>query len=87
MASPAHGRLRVPGLSLVAKRLTYQGWLLRKHRYKFQRESSEPWGEGTSGKWLSFEQAKALHRKARERHFKRPAVAKVSFWCDWHARA
>jgi len=83
--SIANGKLRFPGLSTVAKRLTYQDWLLRKHRYQFPRESSGPWGEGTPGKWLSFEQAKAVHRKARERHFKRSGVARFSFWCDWHA--
>jgi FkbM family methyltransferase len=83
--SAAYGRLRVPGLSHVAKRLTYGDQLSRKHRYQFPRESSGPWGEGTPGKWLSFEQAKAVHRKARERHFKRPGVVKFSFWCDWHA--
>jgi len=84
--SAANGRLRAPGLSLVAKRFTYQRWLLRKHRYQFPKESSGPWGEGTPGRWLSFEQAKALHKKARERHFKRPNLGKDSFWCDWHAR-
>jgi FkbM family methyltransferase len=86
LTSAASGRLRVPVLSQVAKRLTYQDWLLRKHGYQFPGESSGPWGEGTPGKWLSFEQAKAVHRKARERHFKRPGVTKFSFWCDWHAR-
>jgi FkbM family methyltransferase len=84
--SAANGRLRVPGLSHLAKRLTYQDWLLRKHHYQFPRDSSGPWGEGTPGRWLSFEQAKAVHREARKRHFKRPGVAKYSFWCDWHAR-
>lgn len=84
--SAANGRLRVPGLSRVAKRLTYQDWLLRKHRYEFPRESSGPWGEGTPGKWLSFEQAKVVHEKARKRNFKTPGVATFSFWCDWHAR-
>lgn len=84
--SAANGRLRVPGLSRVAKRLTYQDWLLRKHRYQFPRESSGPWGEGTPGKWLSFEQAKVVHEKARKRNFKTPGVATFSFWCDWHAR-
>jgi hypothetical protein len=86
LKSAAHGRLRAPGLSLVAKRLTYQDWLLRKHRYQFPRESSGPWGEGTPGRWLSFEQAKAVHKKAREMHFKKPNLDKFSFWCDWHAR-
>ena len=84
--SAANGRLRAPGLSLVAKRLTYQDWLLRKHRYRFPKGSTGPWGEGTPGRWLSFEQAKAVHQKARERHFKRANLAKFSFWCDWHAR-
>ena len=47
--SAVNGRLRAPGLSLLAKRLTYKDWLLRKHRYQFPRESSGPWGE-VSGK-------------------------------------
>jgi FkbM family methyltransferase len=84
--SAANGRLRFLGLSNVAKPLTYEDWLLRKHRYQFPRESSGPWGEGTPGKWLSFEQAKVVHKKARERHFKKPNLGKYSFWCDWHAR-
>ena len=84
--SAANGRLRSLGLSGIARRLTYQNWLLRKHHYQFSKGSSGPWGEGTPGRWLSFEQAKAVHKKARERHFKRPNVAKFSFWCDWHAR-
>ena len=86
--SAAHGRLRAPGLSFVAKRLTYQDWLLRKHHYQFSGDSSGPWGEGTPGRWLSFEQAKALHQKARKRHFKKDLgnIPLFSFWCDWHAR-
>jgi len=80
--SAVNGRLHGP----FAKRLTYKDWLLRKHRYQFAKDSSGPWGEGTPGRWLSFEQAKALHKKARERHFKKPNVGKWSFWCDWHAR-
>jgi FkbM family methyltransferase len=82
--SAAYGRLRAPVLSLIAKRFTYQDWLLRKHRYQFSRNSSGPWGEGTPGRWLSFDQAKAVHKKARERHFK--TIHPVWFWCDWHAR-
>jgi hypothetical protein len=77
--SAVNGRLRVPVLSLIAKRFTYQDWLLRKHRCQFPRDSSGPWGEGTPGRWLSFERAKAVHKKG----FKR---APFSFWCDWHAR-
>lgn len=80
--SAAYGRLRAPGLSLLAKHFTYQDWLLRKHHYRFPVDSSGPWGEGTPGRWLSFEQAKALHQKARKRHFKKD----LAFWCDWHAR-
>jgi FkbM family methyltransferase len=84
--SAVNGRLRAPGLSVLAKRLTYKDWLWRKHRYQFPYESSGPWGEGTPARWLSFEQAKAVHKKARERHFKKPNFGKFSFWCDWHAR-
>jgi hypothetical protein len=83
--SAANGRLRTFGLSLVAKRLTFKDWLWRTHRYEFPMHSSGPWGEGTPGRWLSFQQAKALHKRARERHFKHPNLGKFSFWCDWHA--
>jgi FkbM family methyltransferase len=84
--SAVNGRLRAPGLSLVAKRFTHQAWLLRKQRYQFPIESSGPWGEGTPGRWLSFEQAKAVHKKARERHLRKPNLGKFDFWFDWHAR-
>ena len=67
------------GLSFLAKRLTCEDWLLREHRYWFPKGSSGPRGEGTPGRWLSFEQAKAVHQKARERHFKRPNLAKFLF--------
>ena len=76
--STGSGRLRVPGLSLVAKRLTYQDWMFRKHRYQFPLESSCPWGrKGAPGQWLSFEQAKTIHKKARERHFKKSQLGQV----------
>jgi FkbM family methyltransferase len=76
------GRLRAPGISRLASHLTNLDRLCRKHRYQFPKGSSGPWGEGTPGKWLSFEQAKAVYEKVRERHLKR---ANLAFWWDWHA--
>jgi hypothetical protein len=76
------GRLRAPGVSRLASRLTNLDRLCRKHRYQFAKGSSGPWGEGTPGKWLSFEQAKAVYEKVRERRLESP---KLAFWWDWHA--
>ena len=84
--SAVNGRLRTPGLSLLMKPLTYKYWAMRKHGYQFPVGSSGPWGEDTPGKWLSFEQARAVHKKARERQFRKANLRKFSFWCDWHAR-
>lgn len=84
--SVVNGRLHAPALALLAKSLTYKDRLCRKHRYQFPEGSSGPWGEGTLGRWLSFDQAKTVHKKARKRHFKTHRVGKFPFWCDWHAR-
>jgi FkbM family methyltransferase len=77
--SAANGRLRVFGLSFVAKRFTFKDFLLRTHRYEFPLHSSGPWGEGTPGRWLSFQQAEALHKRARERHFNDPNINPFRF--------
>jgi FkbM family methyltransferase len=86
--SAATGRLRAPGVSLLAKHITNQAWLFRKHRYEFTPQSSGPWGEGTPGKWLSLEQAKAVYEKASQRYLRsvrQGKMEKFCFWCDWHA--
>jgi hypothetical protein len=54
--SAVNGKLR----GAFAKSLIYKDWLFRKRRYQFPKDSSGPWGEGTPGRWLSFEQAKAV---------------------------
>jgi hypothetical protein len=73
--SAANGRPRIPGLSHVAKRLTYQDWLLRKHRYQFPRGSSH------------LSRPKRSTERREKDVLKAPGVTKFSFWCDWHARA
>jgi FkbM family methyltransferase len=89
--SAAHGKLRLPGLSQLAKQLTSHEQLCRKHRYRFSPESSGPWGDGAPGVWLSYEQAKSVHVKARNRYARRAQKVRRAgfghyFWYDWHAK-
>ena len=84
--SAAYGKLRLPVFSQLAKQLTSHEQLYRKHRYRFPTDGSGPWGNGTPGVWLSFEQAKVVHIKARRRYARRARkVRGHSFWYDWHA--
>ena len=84
--SAAYGKFRLPAFSQLARQLTSHEHLYRKHGYRFPTDSSGPWGNGTPGDWLSFEQAKAVHIKARRRYARRARkVRGHSFWYDWHA--
>jgi hypothetical protein len=83
--SAAHGRLRFPVTAWLAKALTPECRLGRRHGYAFPYGSSGPWGDGMPGCWLSFEEAAALYLAVRDRHFRTPGMAKYSFWYDWHA--
>jgi len=83
--SAAYGKLRVLGLGRIAQGWLPEGRLSRKHRYRFPYGSSGPWGEDADGRWLSFEQARRLYIRVRQRHFRRPGLPKYSFWHDWHA--
>jgi FkbM family methyltransferase len=80
--SAAYGRLSLPAVSQVASHWTGHAKLHRMHHYRFSFGSSGAWGEGTPGGWLSFEHAKALHRKASRRYSKNCGQG---FWYDWHA--
>jgi FkbM family methyltransferase len=87
--SAGYGRLRVHGISRIAKLLSNRVRLSREHGYDFPAGGSGPWGDGTPGEWLPFERAKTLYMKARERHFKivkAVGIPMYSFWYDWHAR-
>jgi FkbM family methyltransferase len=89
--SAAHGKLRLPGLSQLAKQLTSHEQLCRKYRYRFSPDSSGPWGDGAPGVWLSYEQAQSVHTKARRRYARRAWKARRAgfghyFWYDWHAK-
>lgn len=80
----AYGRLQAPGLSQIARQFTTEQRLNRIYRYP-DAGGIKPWGDQMPGPWLSFDQAKALYLKARERHFRRTDAPKFSFWYDWHA--
>jgi FkbM family methyltransferase len=89
--SAAHGKLRLPGLSRLAKHLTSHEQLCRKHGYRFSTDSSGPWGDGAPGVWLSYDQAKSVHIKARSRFARRARKVRKAgfahyFWYDWHAK-
>lgn len=87
--SAAYGKLRALRVALLARALTTESRLRRKHRYDFRAGSSGPWGEDADGRWMTFELAARLYLKARRRHFKyfqKWGHVKYSFWCDWHAR-
>lgn len=80
----AYGRLRLRGLSSIAKLMTSEERLNRVYRYPTA-GGIKPWGGQMPGPWLTFAEAKALYLKARNRHFRRIDAPKFSFWYDWHA--
>jgi len=80
----AYGRLRVRGLSGIAKKFTDSERIKRKMGFSFSSGSSGPWGDDVPGGWVTFEKANSMYLRARHSYFsrKRPLY---SFWYDWHA--
>jgi FkbM family methyltransferase len=83
--SAAEGRLRLLGLSRLAKLFTHEARLGRKNRYHFAAGSTGPWGHNTPGRWVTFEEARETYLKTRDKCLRKPDAVKHSFWCDWHA--
>jgi FkbM family methyltransferase len=86
--SAALGRLRrIPGGALLRVLSPHYRLGRRNHGYDFPVGSSGPWGEGTLGKWMSYEEATEAYSAYRQRHFsENPDAPDYSFWCDWHVK-
>jgi FkbM family methyltransferase len=72
---------RVAGADWLAKRLVIREILQCRFRWDFPVGSSGVWGEDTTGKWITFDEARRLYARY-QRIYKKDSVA---FWCDWHA--
>jgi hypothetical protein len=70
---------------MVWSRLTYRGQLERRFGRPFPMGCSGPWGDDTPGRWLTYEDARAMVAAALDR-VRRKSQNELSFWCDWHAR-
>ncbi|HXU20465.1 MAG TPA: FkbM family methyltransferase [Verrucomicrobiae bacterium] len=82
--SAAGGRLRVKGVSKIARRFTDYGRIAALG-YRFAPDSTGPWGEDVPGKWMPFEKAKSVYLETRRSHFSDSEQPLYSFWYDWHA--
>jgi FkbM family methyltransferase len=83
--SAAYGKLRVPGLAALARRLSHRGRLHARNAFAFACGSTGPWGAGLPGRWSDYETARATYLALRDEYFNRVDVKTYSFWFDWHA--
>jgi len=83
--SAAYGKLRLPGVSALAGRLSHRGRLQARNGFAFACGSTGPWGGGLLGRWCDYEAARATYLALRHTYFNQPAVKTYSFWFDWHA--
>jgi FkbM family methyltransferase len=82
--SAARGRLRVPVLAGVARRVIDPV----RHAgvtYSFHVGSTGPWGEDIRGGWMTFEHARSVYLSERRAYFKGANSKAYGFWYDWHA--
>ena len=83
--SSSYGRLEKLHLGPLLRRFSTKGRLERLNDgMPLTCGSTGPWGNGLLGRWRTYDQARQIYLRLRDRFFADSEVKTYAFWYDWH---